>query len=534
MSLLGIDVGTTGCKAAVFSAEGHLLASAYEEYDVQRPRPGWAELDAVEVWTKVKRMISQVVSSSASDPVKALAVSSLGEAMVAVTEDRQVLGPSILNFDGRGEEYLESLSRTLSNEHLYRINGNTLGNHYGLTKLMWIKEHEPHLYRQAHKFLLWGSFVSFMLGADPVVDYSLANRTLLFNIDQEAWSEELLALAGLDRSRLPDAVPSSTVIGTVSKRVAGELGLPPNVYVVTGAHDQCANAVGCGVIKEGRAVYGMGTFICITPVFSQRREPAVMIERGLNTEHHAVPGKYVSFIYNQGGSLVKWFRDTFAAAEHRQAEEAGRDVYPDLLAEIPEGPSGIMVLPHFTTTGPPEFISDSGGVMAGLRLETSRGDILKGILEGTTFYLKECVESLPLTGIEIADFRAVGGGSKSDVWIQICADIMGRPFVRPKITEAGALGAAIMSGVGSGVFPSYEAGVEAMVGLERTFEPDPQQQKLYESRFETYRRLWPLMKDYLRDLASEQSSPSAWAAASRVLSPLMKVNLSLRVARIPA
>jgi xylulokinase len=504
MSLLGIDVGTTGCKAAVFSEEGHLLASAYEEYDVQRPKPGWAELDAVEVWAKVKKMISKVVSSSASDPVKALAVSSLGEAMVPVTEDRQVLGPSILNFDARGEEYLESLSSVLDNERLYRINGNTLGNHYSLTKLKWIKEHQTDLYRRAHKLLLWSSFVSFMLGADPVVDYSLANRTLLFDIDRGSWSEELLELARLDRSKLPDTAPSGTVIGTVSDRIADGLGLLPNVSIVTGAHDQCANAVGCGVIKEGRAVYGMGTFICITPVFSQRRAPAMMIERGLNTEHHAVSGQYVSFIYNQGGSLVKWFRDTFAAAERGQAEETGRDIYADLISEIPEGPSGIMILPHFTTTGPPAFISDSCGVIAGLRLETSRGDILKGILEGTTFYLKECVESLPPTGIEIADFRAVGGGSKSDAWIQMCADIMERPFVRPKITEAGALGAAIMAGVGSGVFPSYEVGVEAMVNLERTFEPDPQQQKLYEGRFEKYSRLWPLMEDYLRDLASEQ------------------------------
>lgn len=502
MSLLGIDVGTTGCKVAVFSEEGRLLASAYEEYDIQRPKPGWAELDAMEVWGKVKGTITEVVSRSASDPVRALAVSSLGEAMVPVTEDRQVLGPSILNFDVRGEEYLERLSSALPNERLYRINGNTLGNHYGLTKLMWIKEHRFDLYERAPKFLLWGSFVSFMLGGEPVVDYSLANRTLFFDIDREAWSEEILELAGLDRSKLPDTAPSGTVIGTVSDRVAGELGLPSNVSIVTGAHDQLANAVGCGVIQEGRAVYGMGTFICITPVFSERREPAIMIERGLNTEHHPVPGKYVCFIYNQGGSMVKWFRDTFAAAEHRQAEEAGRDVYTDLFAELPEGPSSVVVLPHFTITGPPEFISDSCGVMAGLRLETSRGEILKGILEGITFDLKECVESLPPTGIEIADFRAVGGGSKSDAWIQLCADILGRPFVRPEITEAGALGAAIIAGVGEGVFSSFEEGVEAMVRLERTFEPNPEQQKLYEGRFEMYRRLWPLMKGYLRELAS--------------------------------
>jgi xylulokinase len=326
---------------------------------------------------------------------------------------------------------------------------------------------------------------------------------LFFDIDREEWSEEILELVGLDRSKLPDTVPSGTVIGQVSGDVARELGLPSNVAIVAGAHDQCASAVGCGVVKEGRAVYGMGTFICITPVFSQRREPAVMIERGLNTEHHAVPAKFASFIYNQGGSLVKWFRDTFAALDRLQAEDAGRDIYATLIGEIPERPSRIMILPHFSTTGPPAFISNSCGIMAGLRLETTRGDILKGILEGTTFYLKECVESLPATGIDIVDFRVVGGGSKSDVWVQICADIMGRPFVRPEIIEAGALGAAIIAGTGIKAFASFEDGVEAMVRLERTFEPDPERQEMYRSRFEKYRRLWPLVEEYVGDLASD-------------------------------
>jgi xylulokinase len=502
MSLLGLDVGTTGCRAAVFSEEGKLLGFAYREYNVSRPQPGWAELDVAEVWQKVRQSIREVVPCSASDPIKALAVSSLGEAMVPVTQERTVLGPSILNFDARGAEYLGDLSNALDDEHLYEINGNTLGNHYGLTKLKWIQEHQPAIYERAYKFLMWGSFVPFMLGARPAVDYSLANRSLLFDIDGKTWSEQILEAVGLDRSKLPDTVPAGTVIGVVSRRMTSDLGLPPNVSIVSGAHDQCANAVGCGVIEEGRATYGMGTFVCITPVFRQRPRPAVMIERGLNTEHHAVPGQYVTFLYNQGGSLLKWFRDTFAAAERQHAEERGRDIYADLLAEIPAGPSGIMVLPHFSPTGTPGFITDSCGVIAGLRLEKSRGDILKGILEGTAFYLKECVESLPPTGIDITEFRAVGGGSKSDAWIQICADIMGRRFVRPRITEAGALGAAIMAGVGCSAFPSCEAGVEAMVSLERTFDPDPHQHALYEMWFERYVRLWPLMKSYLRDLAT--------------------------------
>ena len=183
MSLLGIDVGTTGCKAAVFSEMGQLLASSYEEYDYLIPQPGYAELDVVDVWAKVRQVISAAASETVADPIQALAVSSLGEAMVPVSKERQILGPSILNFDRRGAEYLPGLSRVLADDNLYAINGNSLGNQYGLTKLKWIKEHQPKLYKQAHKFLLWGSFISYMLGADPVVDYSLANRSLLFSIE---------------------------------------------------------------------------------------------------------------------------------------------------------------------------------------------------------------------------------------------------------------------------------------------------------------------------------------------------------------
>jgi xylulokinase len=160
-----------------------------------------------------------------------------------------------------------------------------------------------------------------------------------------------------------------------------------------------------------------------------------------------------------------------------------------------------MVLPHFTATGPPDFISDSSGVMAGLKLETTRGEILKGLIEAMTFYIRASFETLPGAGITVADFRAVGGGSKSDAWIQISADILGRPFVRPKINEAGVLGAAILAGAGCGVFPSLEDGVSHMVKLGRTFEPNPQKQALYNERFAKYQRLWPLLADFLRDLA---------------------------------
>ncbi len=504
MSLLGIDVGTSGCKAAVFSETGEQMSLAYVEYDYQHPQPGMAELDAPAVWAQVKSTIYKAIIQSAAgttgrDPVRGLCVSSMGEAVVPVTANREILGPSLLNFDARGDEYLPDLANRMTPERLYQINGNTLGSPYTLTKLIWLKHHQPGLYQRADAFLHWGAFVSFMLGADLCVDYSLANRTLLFDIEKGDWSDELLDWAGLDREKLPAAVPSGRVIGTVSPASAEELGLPVGIPIISGGHDQCCNSIGCGVIEPGSAMYGMGSFLCAVPVFSRRPYPRVMIERGLNTEHHAAPGQFVSFIYNQGGVLVKWFRDTYARAEAQRAAESGQSLYPALFAELPEEPSNLFVLPHFTITGPPRFINDSSGVITGLKLETTRGEILKGIVEAATFYLRDCFESLPGAGIEIQECTAAGGGSQSDAWVQLSADILGIPFVRLQVHEAGALGAAILAGVGSGQFHSLRSGIGAMVHRKDRIEPNPTRQRQYDERFEKYRAFASLMEKAMRE-----------------------------------
>jgi len=499
VSLLGIDVGTSGCKSAAFSQDGQLLGLAYEEYDYQSPQPGWAELDSEQIWRQVKLTLAKTTAATKHDPVQALCVSSLGEAVVPTSLDRKILGPALLNFDNRGSEYISELNGAISNERFYSINGNTLGNQYSLTKLKWIKQHQPELYRQTDFFLHWSGFVSFMLGAEARVDYSLANRTLLFDLEGRDWSDEILKAAELDREKLPITIPSGEVIGSVERTIADELGLPAGIPIISGAHDQCCNGIGCGVISPGTAMYGMGTYLCMMPVFSSRPDSVAMIERGLNTEHHAVPEHFVSFLYNQGGSLVKWYRNTFASAEYLKARTHGQDLYPILLAEMPDDPSRIMILPYFTVTGPPKFVADSSGLITGLRLETSRGEILKGLLEGMTFYIREASESLPEVDVYIEHCHAVGGGSKSDEWIQISADILGKQFIRPKINEAGVLGAAILAGVGCKIFPTLEIGVRDMVRFDQQFDPDPLKQSLYHERFAMYKRLSQLTSEYLHD-----------------------------------
>ena len=219
-----------------------------------------------------------------------------------------------------------------------------------------------------------------------------------------------------------------------------------------------------------------------------------MIRWGLNTEHHARRDRYVSFIYNQGGQLLKWYRDTCAAVERETAAREGRDIYDLLIAETPPGPSTVTVLPAFTMTGPPEFLPGGRGGMFGLSLETTRGDILKGIMESTVFYHKELLDALPRTGIAMDDLRAVGGGSRSDTWLQLCADIWDKPVIRARVGEAGCLGAAIVAGLGLGRFSSLEQGVEAMVGFGERFEPRRDSVRRYNEKFQEYRGLWHALK----------------------------------------
>ena len=496
MSLLGVDVGTTGCKAAAFSDQGLCLASAYREYPTLHPRDDWAELDSRCVWGCVKAAISEVAAKVTKDPIRALSISSMGEAATPVSKEREILGPCILSSDTRGADYIEALAREIGQEDFYAINPNILGVQYSLPKLLWLRQHNPDLYTRADKFLLWGDLVAYMLGCDPLTSYSLANRTLLFDIRSGDWSERLLSLTGIDRTKLPKPVPSGTIAGKVSDHVARAMNLPQGVLVVVGGHDQSCSSLGAGIYEAGKAVCGIGTFECITPTYDRIPETVPMLRSGFNVEHHILPGLFVSFIYNQSGSLVRWFRDTFAVADKKLAP-AGEDIYEVLAREMPEEPTRLFTLPYFELTGPPQFVADASGVILGLKTATTRGEILKSIMESVTFYFAESTNALREMGVDISEFVATGGGAKSDAWLQIKADIFGIPFIRPRVTEAGVLGAAMLAGIATGVFASPAEAVSQFVKRGRIFNPDPRRHKIYQEKLEVYRRLFPLLKDFL-------------------------------------
>ena len=499
MSLLGIDVGTTGCKSAAYSVEGTCLATAYREYETLHPEPNHAELNSAYVWDCIKSVIAEVAQATTADPITALSVSTMGEAMTPVSEDRRILGPCILSSDIRGGEYADRMRQELGQEAVFNINPNILAPSYSMPKLLWIRDHESHQYESAWKYLLWGDLVAFMLGCEPVTSFSHANRTLLFDIHHEDWSDTLLEWAGIPREKLPRCVISGTIAGEVAPEMAAELGLPSGVQVVVGGHDQCVNSLGAGVVEPGKAVCGIGTFECITPSYDRIPTAEEMLPIGLNVEHQVLEGIYVSFIYNQSGTLVRWFRDTFAKAD-RGLLEPGQDIYDVLASEMPSEPSGLLVLPHFEMTGAPGFITDSVGVIAGLRVSTPRGAILKAIMEGATFYFVPSLDALTALGCDTSEFIATGGGAKSDAWLQIKADICGVPFVRPAITECGALGAAMLAGIATKVFASPQEAVDVFVQRDRVFEPDGARHQQYRELFAKYQQLYPALRELLATL----------------------------------
>jgi xylulokinase len=498
MSLLGLDVGTTGCKAGVFSSGGQCLAMAYREYAARHPKDGWAELDSREVWARVQEVVAEVAARSAHDPVTALSVSAMGEAVTPVSRDREILGPCILSSDVRSGSGFNELLRFLGPKELFAITGNLPGVNYSLPKLLWLREHKPELYSRADRMLLWSDLVLYLLGGEPLIGYGQASRTLLFDVSGECWSERLLKLSEIEVSKLSTPVPSGTVAGRVSEHMGRKLGLPPGVKLVVGSHDQCCNALGAGIVAPGRAVCGIGTFECITPVYGRIPEPESMAQCGLNVEHHIVPGLYASFIYNQSGALVRWFRDTFARAEWQQAGP-DVDIYDLLAREIPDEPTRLFTLPYFEITGTPGFVADASGVILGLKLGTTRGEILKSIMESVTLYLAEGVRALSFLGLETDEFVATGGGARSDPWLQIKADVFGVPFVRAAFTEGGVLGAALLAGVASGVFCNYAQATNAWVSRGKMFEPDARRHQIYVEKSEAFRQLFPLLRTFLSE-----------------------------------
>lgn len=494
MSLLGIDVGITGCKAVAFDESGTVLAQAYREYPLYQPQPGWMELDPDEVWQAISEVIRQVTFLVTQDPVTSLSVATHGESVVPLDRHGLPLRRFITAIDTRAEEQARWWEERLGRERLFRITGVPLHPMYTVNKLMWLRQHEPATFAAAHSFVCMQDFVFHRLGLPPTMDYSLATRTMAFDIGQLRWSGEILELAGLKPGLFSRLQPSGSVIDKIAAPAAEELGLGPAVVAVTGGHDQPSGALGCGAIGDGIAMDSTGTVECVGVASPQLVLDSQLMRNNLPTEPHTVPGMFMVLGYTTaGGALLRWYRDQFARAEVQEALDRGQDVYELILQEAVPEPSPVLILPHFVGSGTPWLDAASKGAILGLDLSTTRAQIVKGILDSVTYEIKISVDAMEAAGITVRELRAFGGGAKSPLWLQIKADVFGKRVLAMDVTEAPCLGVAILAGAATGVFDSIEAGLEQMVQVRRVFEPNTAMHERYMEKARLFAQVYPAL-----------------------------------------
>ena len=496
MSYLGLDVGTTGCKACVFDAEGNLLASAYREYPLLTPMPGGAEIDSVRVCQSSLEVIAEAVAACRDDPVRGIGISSQGEAFTPVSAKGEILANAMVSSDARAESIVSSWSEEFGRQRLYEITGHTSHPMFTLFKLLWLRDNRPDVWQATARFYCFEELIQWRLGLEPAISWPLAGRTMLFDVRAHAWDEQILSEMGLDNTRLARPAASGTVVGTVPSAMAQQLGLPENVPVVAGGHDQPCGALGAGAVEPGLAMYATGTVECICPAFDRPILQESFFENNLCTYDYTVEGMYTTVLFSlTGGNLLQWFRDQWGHTEVEQAQRTGQSAYDLLLAQMAPEPSDLLTLPYFTPSGTPYFDAQTPAALVGLRMGTTRGQVLRSLLEGVALEMRLNVDILEAAGLNIREFRAIGGGAKNPALTQLKADVLGRPITTLAVTEAGCLGVAMLACAQDSNTPLTQL-VQSWVKPVSVVEPDTGRAAFYRERFQAYKALYPAVRDY--------------------------------------
>jgi len=488
MLIAGLDIGTTGCKVTVYGNDGKCFGKTHREYEISRVA-GQHELDPETVWRAVCECVRE--AAEAWPGIRAVGVTSFGESFVLLDGDGCVLMPAMLYTDPRGEEECAMLADLIGARKISSITGMNPQRTYSLPKLMWVREHRPDLFALVARVLLVQDFIVYKLTGIAQIDYSLASRTMAFDIRRLDWSDTMLAVAGMDRSLFSKPVPSGTVAGSVTEECAAALCLGADTLIVSCCHDQVAAAVGAGIFESGMAIDGTGTVECITPLLEAIPSSPLVRQGNYAVVPYAVSGKYVCYAYSfTGGVLLKWYRDNFAKEETSKARVSGSNVYKTLSDAVRPEPTGILVLPHFAGAATPYMDGGSKGGIVGLTLEHTGSDVFKAIMEGVTYEMLLNIEILEEAGIRIDMLRATGGGASSKTWLQIKADILNRPIVSLGNCEAGTVGSVMLTGVASGAFADLRSAGSLIIDEGETFYPDPARRDIYSGLYAKYRLLY--------------------------------------------
>lgn len=492
---MGVDIGTSGCKAVVFDENGKQVSAGYREYDVISRQPGWAELDSDVVIDKCFEVIAESAGGITGE-VRGLGISSQGEAFTPVDKNGRVLAYAMVSSDVRAADYVQSFPAEFGKDKLYKITGHTAHPMFSVFKLLWLRDNQPQVWAKADKFLCFEDLLQYRLGLEPSISWPLAGRTMLFDVRKHKWSDEVLDAIGLPSGKLARPLQSGIRAGKVSSQVAGSLGLTEETFVVAGGHDQPCGALGAGVTKPGVAVYATGTVECITPAFSEPVFSDQLQESNLCTYDYTLGGMYTTVAFSlTGGNILKWFRDEFGAVEVACQKETGRNAYESLLQTAGDEPSDLIVLPYFTPSGTPYFDAETPGTIWGMRLSTTRGEIIRGLLEGVAFEMRLNLEILEQSGCEVRELRAIGGGARSETWMQLKADILGKPITSLAVTEAGCLGTAMLAKASDSKEPLADLAAEWVKPISVT-HPRAEYSDSITKRFERYKQLSQVLREF--------------------------------------
>ena len=504
--LLGVDVSTTGAKALLIDNDGQVVVSATTPLTMQTPRPLWSEQDPRQWWQGIKESIRQVIAEAgiSAETIAAVGLTGQMHGLVMLNKSGEVLRPAILWNDQRTGSQCDQIRTRVGRERLIRITGNDALTGFTAPKILWVQENEPDVYAQTHHILLPKDYIRYQLTGEFAIDRAGGSGTILFDLKERTWSDEVLAALDIPPEWLPPTFEGPQITGEVTARAASETGLIAGTPVVGGAGDQAAQAVGVGAVEPGIIALTLGTSgVVFAPTDSALIEP----EGRLHAFCHAMPDRwhFMGVMLSAAGSL-QWHRDTIAP-------DLSFDELVDEALEISPGSEGLLFLPYLTGERTPYPDPLARGAWVGLTIRHRRAHLTRAVLEGVAFGLKDSFRLIQEAGLGAIDqVRVSGGGAKSQLWKQILADILDVELVTVNTTEGAAFGAALLAGVGAGMFANVPQACEVVIQLTGSTSPSSAV-SAYQDYYPQYRALYPAFADQFKAIAKITSAEHSGSMA---------------------
>ncbi len=501
---IGADIGTSGTKTVLFDVSGNVIASAAEEYPLYQPQNGYAEQEPQDWANAVLHTVAAVVKKSGVDPqdVKGIGLSGQMHGLVMLDQANQVLRPAIIWCDQRTAAECEEITQRVGAEQLIAITANPALTGFTASKILWVRNHEPEIYARCAHILLPKDYIRFVLTGEFATEVSDASGMQLLDIPNRCWSDTILEKLDIDKNLLAKVYESPEITGTLTAEAARLTGLCEGTPVVGGAGDNAAAAIGTGVAEDGKAFTTIGTS---GVVFAHSSQISIDPKGRVHTFCCAVPGCWHVMGVTQGAGLsLKWFRDLFCDAEKHTAKNMGVDEYylMDKAAEqSPIGANRLLYLPYLMGERTPHLDANARGVFFGLSAMHQKRDLLRAVMEGVTYSLRDCLEVFREMQIEVDDMMACGGGGSSPLWRQMLADLYRCPIQTTKSKEGPALGAAILAMVGTGAYASVPEACRAIIAADKICQPDEKAVPKYEKYYQFYRTLYPSLRERYQELS---------------------------------